>query len=352
MEKLSLLRPPTAQLAPASGSGVLRGTWMFDFDAGIETSNTPSADVWWEQKTATERQLVPMGGARLCGMGQVAYDSLGFADLVRLPFSTTPIPGNVSGSNALVNGSVFAVRTKSGNFVKVQVIQYDYNLTLRWQRCERPLNYLNVNVTLGDTPAWLVARYAAECTYNTPNGIRSCGRGVFGAEGGIINGQVSDEGGTFPSTINVTVTIDFQPETTLAGLVKTFAPPVTNTGVNFLFEPLHVIQKTDLLFDLQPVPLATDYLLLRWKHSVGGTVVASGQKYLAGDDLRKQPLTQYEIVFVPDPILAKDFSIEIEGRYQNVILPLFTQTYDLSVKAIIIRAQQAPSGQGYVLVSV
>jgi hypothetical protein len=351
MEKVLPL-PILRRLPASSGSGVLRGTWTFDFDAGIETSNSQLADVWWDQITATERQLVPMNGARLCGMGQVAYDALGLSDLANLPFSTTPIPGNVSGSNALVDGSVFAVHTKLGNFVKVQVIHYGYNLEIRWQRCERPLSYLNVNVTLGDTPTWLVARYAAECTYNTPNGIRNCGRGVFGAEGGIVNGQVSDEGGAFPSTINVTITIDFQPDTTLAGLVKTFTPPVTNTGVNFLFEPFHVIQKTDLFFDFQPLPIATDYLLLRWKHVAGGVVVASGQKYLAGDDLRKQPITQYEIVFVPDPILAKDFSIEFEGRYQHVTLPLFAQTYDLSEKAVIIRARKAPSGQGYILVSV
>ena len=339
-------------VAISSGSGVLRGTWAFDFQAGIEAANLNVADVWWEQMTSTARQLVPLNGAALCSLGIVGYDPLGFADLVKLPYTANPIPGNLSGSNALVDGSVFAVRTRSGNFVKVQVLHYDYNLQIRWQTCTQPIRYLDVNVTLGNTPSWLVTRYIAECSYNTPNGPRSCGKGMYGSDGGVVQGQVSDEGGSFPSTILVTVTIDFQPDTKLEGLVKNFTPPVTDTGVNFLFEPYRVIQKTDVLFDLQPLPIGTDYLLLRWKHVVNGAVVASGQKYLSGDELRQQAVTQYEVVFVPNPILAKDFSIEIEGRYQNQDLPSFMQTYDLAEKAVIIRAQKTGSGIGYSLVSV
>lgn len=173
---------------------------------------------------------------------------------------------------------------------------------------------------------------------------------MFGPEGGIVEGQISDEGGTFPTTIAVTVTIDFELDTHLNGLVKNFAPPVTNTGVNFLFEPYQVLQKTELLLDLQPSPTESDYLLLRWKHIVGETVVASGQKYLSGGELRKQPVTQYEIVFVPDPIAAKDVNLQIEGRYQAKQLPVFSQTYELSEKAVLIRAKKLDSG--HVLLSV
>ncbi|NJK53300.1 MAG: hypothetical protein HC936_11715 [Leptolyngbyaceae cyanobacterium SU_3_3] len=34
--------------------------------------------------------------------------------------------------NLLVNGSVFAVKTNSGNFAKVQVLSYGYNLQVQW----------------------------------------------------------------------------------------------------------------------------------------------------------------------------------------------------------------------------
>ena len=183
--------------------------------------------------------------------------------------------------------------------MKVQVLHYGRDLQFRWETCTRPVNYLDVKVTLGSAPDWLVTRYVAECTYNSPDGLRSCGKGSYGPQGGIIDGQVSDEGGSFPSNIVVTVTIDFQPDTQLRGLTKTFTPPVTPTGVNFIFEPYQVLQKTDLVFDLQPTPQAADYLLLRWKHIANGSVVTSGQHYLSGADLGRQPVTQYEIVLCP-----------------------------------------------------
>jgi hypothetical protein len=348
----TLARRRATAAGASAGSGVLRGTWLFDFDAGIETANQQAADVWWEQMTATTRQMVPLNGAALCGMGIVPFDPLSLADLQRLPYARTPIPANVSGTNLLPDGSVFAVRTRTGNFVKVQVLHYDYNLQIRWQTCTKPINVLDVKVTLGSTPAWLVTRYVVECTYNTPTGIRICGTGTFGPEGGIVQGQVSDEGGAFPPSILVTVSLDFQPETGLTAITKKFTPPVTNTGVNFIFEPFQVLQKTDVLLDLQPAPKPTDYLLLRWRHDVRGQVVASGQKYLPGDELRQQLVTQYEIVFVPDPIAAEHFNIQIEGRFQGTVLPLFTQQYDLADKAVLIRAQRSTSPPGYTLVSV
>ena len=256
----------------------------------------------------------------------------------------------MGGPNRLVDGSVFAVRTRSGKFVKVQVLHYDYNLQIRWQLLEREINYLDVKITLGSAPAWLVTRYAVESTQTTPSGVRSCAKGIFGPEGGIVEGQVSDEGGAFPSTVPVSITVDFEPDTYLPGLVKNFAPLVTDTGVNFLFEPYQVLQKTDLFFDLQPTTVKTDYFLVRWKHIAGGTAVASGQKYLSCDELRQQAVTQYTIVFVPDPIAAKDLNIQIEGRYQDSVLAAFAQTYELSDKAVLLRAQRTTAG--YVLVSL
>ena len=290
-------------------------------------------------------------GPLFAGWGSVNFKSLTQSDLQKLPYSAAPIPANVTGTNLLPDGSVFAVRTRTGSFVKVQILHYDYNLQIRWQTPTRPTRFLDVNITLGTTPAWLVARYVVVCTYNIPNGIQTCAKGIFGNDGGVVQGQVSDESGAFPKSVVVTVTIDFQPDTNLVGLTKTFTPPITDTGVNFLFEPWKVMQKTDVLFDLQPSPLAADYLLLRWQHrNTDGQIIASGQRYLASDELRKQAVTQYEIVFVPDPISPKDLDIQIEGRFQNQDLPLFNQTYELSDKAVLIRAQKSITG--YLLVSV
>ena len=39
---------PTATVV-SSGTATLHGTWLFDLDAGVETNNFATADVWWEQ---------------------------------------------------------------------------------------------------------------------------------------------------------------------------------------------------------------------------------------------------------------------------------------------------------------
>jgi hypothetical protein len=335
----------------STGSGVLRGTRFFDFDAGLEAL-AGASDVFWEQMTPTDRQMRPVNGASLCALGLVDYEALGFSDLKNLRYANGPLPGHVNGPNYLKSGSVFAVRTRTGRFVKVQVLNYGYDLRIRWQTCVRPVNHLAVKITIGSAPSWLVTRYGVSCTYNSPTGIKECGSAQYGPEGGILTGVVSNEGGAFPSSVLVTVTVDFQPETHLAGLLRQFTPPVTATGVNFLFEPYQVLQKTDLFFDLRPQPDETDFLIVRWKHIASGTPVAAGQKYLSGEELRRQPVTQYQIVFVPDPLAARDVKIEIEGRYKGFTLGTFSKTFELSDTAVIIRAQRVTPGDGYRLVSV
>jgi hypothetical protein len=286
------------------------------------------------------------------------FDRLSLSDLQVLPYSTAGFE-----TNLLPQGAVFGVRTRHVNtditFAKVQIVnwvsiegtEYDLSMYIRWTTYTRPINYLSMKITCGSTPDWLLTKYLVECTYTTPNGVKNCGSGTFGPEGGTVQGQVSDESGAFPSSIVVTVTLDFQPDTNLAALIKTFTPPVTDTGVNFIFEPYQVIQKTDVLLDLRPRPATTDYLLLRWQHhNMDGQTIASGQKYISGNELREQPVTQYEIVFVADPVKPRDLKIQIEGRFQDKVLTPFNQTYELADKAVLIRDKKLPSG--YILLSV
>ncbi len=115
----------------SSGEGVLRGTWFFSFDKGAET-NGPGADVWWEQQTAVQRSLVPRGTAGIVNLGHRDFDSLALDELRKQNYGTAPIPGNADASNQLAVGDVFAVHTQGGNFAKVVVVEYGYNLKLRW----------------------------------------------------------------------------------------------------------------------------------------------------------------------------------------------------------------------------
>ena len=127
LSRLSLVRPVAATVS--SGTATLRGTWLFDFDAGHEGT---TGDVWWEQHTATRRSLEASGGARIVNLGHVNFANVTPALLQTLTYGTNGINGNNDATNLLTPGDVFAVRTNLGNYAKVQVVSYGYDLHLTW----------------------------------------------------------------------------------------------------------------------------------------------------------------------------------------------------------------------------
>ncbi len=129
LSRLNLFRTGTIV---SSGSGVLHGTWLFDFDAGVEVASGAAADVWWEQKTAVLRDMVGQNGATLVNLGHVDFGSLTPDTLSSLTYSTAPIDGNNDATNKLTTNDVFAVHTTSGNYAKVKVVSYGYDLQIQW----------------------------------------------------------------------------------------------------------------------------------------------------------------------------------------------------------------------------
>lgn len=123
-----LVRPLVAIVS--SGTTTLQGTYLFNFDTGVEGV---SGDVWWEQVDAVVRQMVPQGGATIVNLGTIDYNALSFDVLQGLTYAATPIVGNNDASNQLVPGDVFAVLTNSGNYAKVEVLNYGYDLQIQWE---------------------------------------------------------------------------------------------------------------------------------------------------------------------------------------------------------------------------
>jgi hypothetical protein len=120
--------PPT--ILAQSDSATIHGTFQFNFDTGVETGT--GADVWWQQQTDTERQLVPRQGARLVNLGQVDFGAVSLPELRGRTYTETPINGDDNSSNVLTVGDVFAVLTDQGNHAKAQVAQYGYDLVVRF----------------------------------------------------------------------------------------------------------------------------------------------------------------------------------------------------------------------------
>jgi hypothetical protein len=132
---------PAPSIVAQSPSTVLKGTFLFDFDTGVEGGLSPNADVFWDQMTAVLRQMAPQNSATIINLGAVDFNSLTAPTLQGLAYASTPIDGNNDPTNKLVNGDVFAVHTTQGNFAKVKVLNYGYDLTIQWVTYHIPSGY-------------------------------------------------------------------------------------------------------------------------------------------------------------------------------------------------------------------
>jgi hypothetical protein len=134
--KLSLLNLFRTATTVSSGTAILKGTFSFDFDTGAESVPgnplAPPFDVFWEQQTAVLRRMAPISPAQIVNLGVVDFNSISADTLASLTYSTTPIDGNNDPTNKLVTGDVFAVQTNQGNYAKVKVLSYGYNLQIQW----------------------------------------------------------------------------------------------------------------------------------------------------------------------------------------------------------------------------
>ena len=120
---------PSSASIVSSGTATIRGTWTFNLETGVEGGN---GDLFWQQETRVIRNMVPRNKALIAQLGKVDFDSLTLTQLQKLSYGKTPINGNDDASNQLVNGTVFAVRTNSGHYAKVKVLEYGYNLKIQW----------------------------------------------------------------------------------------------------------------------------------------------------------------------------------------------------------------------------
>jgi len=127
---LNLIRPQQAIVS--QGTTLLKGTFILDLETGNQSGSTAPGDIWWEQQTAVQRQMAPVGGAKIVNLGAINFATLNSAGLQNLTYTTTGIPGNNDSTNQLTNGDVFAVLTNAGNYAKVQVLTYGYDIQIQW----------------------------------------------------------------------------------------------------------------------------------------------------------------------------------------------------------------------------
>jgi hypothetical protein len=133
LSRYDLVRQPDVTLL--NGVAVsLTGTWLIDLDTGALTGVGPTGDIWWNQMDAVQRRMVPQNGAALAYLGALTpaqFAALGPQQLQTLSYGNAPIVGDNNANNQLTPGTAFAVRTSAGNFSKVWVATYGYNLGIQ-----------------------------------------------------------------------------------------------------------------------------------------------------------------------------------------------------------------------------
>lgn len=122
--------------AYSSGVGTIEGTCCFDFDEGITTDEAYGADVWWEQLSDVVRYLVPKNDALFNVAGTVEYETATYEAVSTAALTSETIDGSDNSNNQLTNDTVVYGRTSAGRYTKFQVLNYGYNLTIRWKTYE------------------------------------------------------------------------------------------------------------------------------------------------------------------------------------------------------------------------
>jgi len=126
------LTPKGASVLASSADTTWKGTFIIDFETGTQGGTGSAGDVWWEQETSVVRRMTPRNSAQLAYLGHISSTTLTYAQLASLSYSSDSIEGSNNSSNLLTAGAVFAVRTNQGNYAKVEVIEYGYNIRVKW----------------------------------------------------------------------------------------------------------------------------------------------------------------------------------------------------------------------------
>jgi len=142
LSRIDLLQ--TSATVVSQGTVVIKGTWLFDCETGTNTSNNAAADIWWEQIDTVKRQMVPQGNARIVNLGVVNFGLITPASLQTYAYGSAPIIGNNDPSNKLVNGDVFCVQTREGNYCKLHVVTYGYDLKVDWVTYKLNPSYVHI----------------------------------------------------------------------------------------------------------------------------------------------------------------------------------------------------------------
>ena len=116
----------------SQGTTILKGTWLFDCETGANIAPGVTADLWWQQVDGVKRNIVPSGNAKVVNLGLVDFNLVTPFTIQTYSYNNTAIIGNNDATNKLLVGDVFCIKTNEGNYCKIKVLAYGYDLKIQW----------------------------------------------------------------------------------------------------------------------------------------------------------------------------------------------------------------------------
>ena len=104
---------------PAKGHAILLGTYTWDIETNKQGGVKGEESLQWEIDNEENQFLAPQNGAGLVVLGKRAFDKISREDLANLKYSDKKVA-----NTSLTPGTVLALRTKEGNYVKLRVVGY------------------------------------------------------------------------------------------------------------------------------------------------------------------------------------------------------------------------------------
>ena len=109
---------------------VIKGTWSIDFESCSIGGIGPPRDLFWEQVTESKRYLVPINGVEIANLGTIGMTGFnGLDDPRGYSYSNNRIDGSTT-SNTIPTNTVLLIHTYEGNYAKMIITNYDYNLSV------------------------------------------------------------------------------------------------------------------------------------------------------------------------------------------------------------------------------
>lgn len=130
--------------APTPKDKLLRGTWTWDIDADVDGAGADS-DLWYRIEDELVHYLQLQNGASVARVSGRSFDAVDRTYLMGLKYGAEKLyTASVDDPDVLVEGSVIAVKTSTGQYAKIEVVGFDpqrlsdgtilprYNLRLRY----------------------------------------------------------------------------------------------------------------------------------------------------------------------------------------------------------------------------